>query len=80
VREDQKKMKEKNDHERKEKEKNEKEKNEKKKNEGLIEKKGEFQEAIMNKQPLYLLLCKKAVLLTNTQKISSCRKFLLQEM
>jgi hypothetical protein len=45
----------------------------------LLEKKGESQEIVMNKQPLYLLLCKKVALLTNTQNFPSCTKFPLQE-
>jgi len=73
VREDQKKMKEKYELEKR---KKETEKSKEKK-ESLLEKKGEFQEA--NKQPLYLLLCKKVALLINTQNLSSCTKFLLQE-
>jgi len=75
VREDQKKMKEKYELETREKEKEKS----KEKKESLLEKKGEFQEAVLNKQPLYLLLCKKVALLTNTQNLPSRTKFLLQK-
>jgi len=81
VREDQKKMKEKYVQEKeKEKERKEKEK-EKEKKEILMAKKEEIKNAIVTKQPLYLLFCKQVALFTNTpntQKFPSCVEFPLQ--